>query len=663
MPRFRIALLVLAIVPGFLPAQGQPSLRRVLPHGATDAPSAAQRSALVADLERQERAFQSIAPRVPGAMAVLAPNLAWPLRPAEGFAHPDYQTATYFVDHDLRQPGFVQDYACGTRSYDVRGYNHGGTDYVLWPFPWRMMDRAEITVVAAAAGTLVAKRDGEFDRNCEFRGSQTTPNAVSIRQDDGLTARYLHFRRGSVTRAAIGTRIEAGDVLGTVGSSGPSSVPHLHFELNDAQGNVVDPRQGACNAEPERWIVAQPYERPRIASLGTHAAAPAFVDCGVDRGEPVHEEPHYRNRFAAGESVHAFVAYSDHRAGERAGFELLRPDGEAHARWTQDLADENLPRDFYAATAWGWDHVLPADAPAGRWVLRAGFAGRTYAHAFVVGAGPNPDQQGLSGSWANATTDAQGLLLDVQPDFHGDGVALVFGGWFAWSASRPGEHAWYTIQGEARLEAESSTMPIYLTQGGDFDSPSPTTTVAVGTATLRFEDCMRGTLQYAFDDGRSGTIPLARLLANLRCARDGDADIDATSSSFLLSGAWADPANSGQGLLLEFNPAQGVMFGAWYTFARGIPGEDGQHWYTLQATLPVDVASLGEFGIFESRGGRFDAAAETTTVRVGSARLAFESCNAATLDYAFDASGVAGRLDLARIGRAPPGCAIRDHGL
>ena len=172
---------------------------------------------------------------------------------------------------------------------------------------------------------------------------------------------------------------------------------------------------------------------------------------------------------------------------------------------------------------------------------------------------------------------------------------------------------------------------------------------------------MHGSLHYVFDDGRSGTIPLARLLANVRCTRDGDAEIDGSGSSYLLSGAWADPANSGQGLLLDLNPGQGVLFGAWYTFPPQLPEHGGQRWYTLQAVLPENPAELGTIGIFESRNGRFDAAAETVTTQVGTARLLFHSCTSATLDYAFDDginAGASGRLDLVRIGRPPPGCSL-----
>ena len=651
MNRVRILAASIALVAATAAAQERASLHALLEPAAVDTVASDGHASLVADLEAQERAYAA-AHGVPAPKAAQAANLAWPLRAREGFAGFDYQAATYFVDHDRRNPGFVQDYACGARTYDVAGYNHGGTDYVLWPFAWRMMDRGDIAVVAAAGGTLVARRDGEFDRNCEFRGSPTTPNAVSIRQDDGLTARYLHFRRGSVTALPIGARVEAGDVLGLVGSSGPSSVPHLHFELNHALGGVVDPRAGACNPEPERWIVAQPYERPRIMMLGTHAAEPAFVDCGVADGVPVHEQAHERRRFARGEALHAFVAFGDHRRGTVATFELRQPDGEVFARWQHDLADEDTPRDFYAGTAWSWEHVLPSDAPAGRWILHADFAGKAYEHAFVVGAGPNPDQQGLSGSWANAATDAQGLLLDLQADFFEPGIGLAFGGWFTWApAAAP---AWYTIQGEVREDAEASTMPIYRTEFGAFDAPDPTTTHAVGSATLRFEDCSRGSLEYAFVDGRSGTIPLTRLLANVRCSRDGDAGDAGADSRDLHSGAWADPANSGQGLLFDLDTVQGVLFAAWYTFAPP-NAPRSQRWYTLQAPLPGDLGVPADIAIFETQGGRFDAASSTTTRQVGTARLVFHSCTAATLEYHFD-DGRAGTLDLVRIGRAPPAC-------
>ena len=312
-------------------------------------------------------------------------DLSWPLEPATGFAPYGYYGTGYFVDHDPRFPNLIQDYTCGERTYDLTsGYNHAGTDYYLWPYPWLMMDEELIRIIAAAPGTIIEKIDGNFDRDCAIAGNGGF-NAVFVQQDDGLTAWYLHMKTGSLTGKAVGARVAAGEFLGLVGSSGPSSLPHLHFELHDAAGNIVDPLHGACNAAPDRWIVPQPYESPRIDTLTTHSAEPSLVDCGVDDfGRPVHEDPHFQDSFTAGETLWAFASYSDHRNGEITHFSVLEPDGNLLTSWDFDLATQNLPRPFYSGTGFDWSVALPADAPAGTWMLQAEFEGRTYQHTFEV---------------------------------------------------------------------------------------------------------------------------------------------------------------------------------------------------------------------------------------------------------------------------------------
>lgn len=322
----------------------------------------------------------------PATLAATNADLQWPLRPVAGFDQYDYHGTKYFVDHDPRFPGFVQDYTCAARTYDLNtGYNHAGTDYYLWPFPWLMMAQGLVQIVAAAPGVIVDKADGNFDRNCAI-ASTTDPNFVSVLQDDGLTAIYLHMRKGSITTLPVGARVAAGDYLGLVGSSGQSSGPHLHFELRDSNGAVVDPRHGQCNAAPDRWAVFQPYEDPHIDTLSTHSAEPVQVDCGYAGGKNVDDQPNYKDHFAPGDVLWVFASYRDHRNGEVTHFSVLRPDGSAFAQWDFDLASENLPSAFYSGTAWDWQYPLPADAPAGAWTVRAVFAGLTYTHEFAVGA-------------------------------------------------------------------------------------------------------------------------------------------------------------------------------------------------------------------------------------------------------------------------------------
>lgn len=636
-------------------AASGPQRRALLDGAAVDAIGEAEHARIV------ERLRAAAAAHVPAKAAGVSP-LAWPLQPAPSFTPFGYTATVNFVDHDARFPGFVQDYACGSRSYDTAGgYNHHGIDYVLWPFPWLMMDAGDVRVVAAASGTLIEKHDGYFDRDCAIDfGTDDAINAVFIRQDDGLTAWYLHMKKGSVTRVPIGSRIEAGDYLGLVGSSGPSSVPHLHFQLtNDATGEVIDPYHGACNAAPDRWRVPQPYESPRVLSLSTHAAQPEAVDCGVVTGAPVHEAIHAQDRFGPGETVWIHVAFGDHRNGNIAAFELKRPDGSREAQWSFDLADEHLPRPFYSGTAWQWSQALPADAPAGTWSIEVAFGGRTYAHAFTVAPAVALGQRGLSGSWANPATPGQGVLLDAQPDY-GGGASVLFGGWFAYDTSVAGGRRWYTLQGALPATGSSVELPIYATTGGAFDAATATTTTAVGMASLHFDDCMHGTLAYRFTDAsaRAGTIPLTRLLANIDCGADGGTDT--ATRGDLHAGTWADPSNGGQGLVLDFDGVQHLLFGAWYTFApaRGAGDASAQRWYTLQSTLP-DGDTIEAIGLYETTGGTFDGSTPVTTAAVGSARLQFASCTSATLDYAFtagDNAGRSGRLDLVRLTAPSPAC-------
>ncbi|MFI6870293.1 M23 family metallopeptidase [Nocardia sp. NPDC050406] len=61
---------------------------------------------------------------------------------------------------------------------------------------------------------------------------------VRVAQDDGTTAVYGHVNDMYVQ---AGQRVNAGDVIATVGNRGQSTGPHLHLEIWDAAGNKMDP--------------------------------------------------------------------------------------------------------------------------------------------------------------------------------------------------------------------------------------------------------------------------------------------------------------------------------------------------------------------------------------------------------------------------------------
>lgn len=64
-------------------------------------------------------------------------------------------------------------------------------------------------------------------------------NVVYIKHPDGSETRYGHMSRFANIQS--GTRIQAGQEVGYVGSTGHSTGAHLHFEVRDSNGNAIDP--------------------------------------------------------------------------------------------------------------------------------------------------------------------------------------------------------------------------------------------------------------------------------------------------------------------------------------------------------------------------------------------------------------------------------------
>jgi murein DD-endopeptidase MepM/ murein hydrolase activator NlpD len=176
------------------------------------------------------------------------PKFIFPVR-GNGAAESDYGVhfIPFFVDHNPAFINQLQDYNCGTRTYDTAaGYNHKGTDISNFPFAWNKMDNNETVAVAAADGQIIFKQDGYFDRSCSWN-TTTTWNIVSVRHSDGTISHYGHLKLNSLTTKAVGEMVTQGEFLGVIGSSGVSTGPHLHFEIYNAVNQLQDPYQGPCN--------------------------------------------------------------------------------------------------------------------------------------------------------------------------------------------------------------------------------------------------------------------------------------------------------------------------------------------------------------------------------------------------------------------------------
>ncbi len=116
-----------------------------------------------------------------------------------------------------------------------------------------------------------------------------------------------------------------------------------------------------------------------------------------------------------------------------------------------------------------------------------------------------------------------------------------------------------------------------------------------------------------------------------------------------LSGGWFEQETAGQGLMLDINEDQALVFGAWFTYEPGQAtklGDMNHRWLTLQGNYADDTADLT---IFATSGGVFDDPATTSTEAVGSATLSFSDCDSATLSYTIDSDSLSGEIALQRL--------------
>ncbi|MBX9782463.1 MAG: hypothetical protein K2X48_04130 [Chitinophagaceae bacterium] len=112
----------------------------------------------------------------------------FPLKQAPGYNYNSFYGISNYFDLNPAFPNQITDYNCGARSYDTNdGYNHQGIDYFLWPFDNLMMNREQVQIVAAQAGTILFKSNGNSDQNCAFC-SGCNRNAVYIVHSDGSVA-------------------------------------------------------------------------------------------------------------------------------------------------------------------------------------------------------------------------------------------------------------------------------------------------------------------------------------------------------------------------------------------------------------------------------------------------------------------------------------------
>lgn len=296
-------------------------------------------------------------------------------------------------------------------------------------------------------------------------------------------------------------------------------------------------------------------------------------------------------------------------------------------------------------------------APAGQRVASLALD-RAAAFASALPA----DQAALAGAWYNPAHRGQGFVLTVIPESR-----TLFMPWFTYDANTfvdandEDELRWYSLQGQVGSDPQLVQLDLLRNQAGSFGQPPATSAEVVGSAQLRFDDCDRASLRYRFnagvEQGREGVIPLQRLGPRVRDCQLADGSISpaplavASTAGFDIhqSGAWFDPASSGQGLMIEVVPASpsqdGLLFATWFTYDQAGTADDpfAHDWFALQADLRQAADGRVVAPIYRSLGGVLDYRGTPHLFRVGEAELQFSGCDSLRMRYRFDDNELARR--------------------
>jgi len=118
---------------------------------------------------------------------------------------------------------------------------------------------------------------------------QGTAGRIAVRDANGYSHEILHTHTRNVK---VGDRVSEGQLIGTMGNTGVLNAnvedgpQHIHYQLKDPAGNVVNPtefwdRQGPTNPNPDPPAYLERYQqylRERDANTGTGLSnAPAAV--------------------------------------------------------------------------------------------------------------------------------------------------------------------------------------------------------------------------------------------------------------------------------------------------------------------------------------------------------------------------------------------------
>ena len=154
---------------------------------------------------------------------------------------------TWLTDEAVNQERHLRELACvvadkkarwaATPSiWPVRGWVSSGFGPRVSPFTGRDAIHSGIDIAAPMSTPVIAPAAGTV---AEAGHEKSLGNMIVVSHGYGYQTMYAHLKK---IKVKVGQTLKRGDVLGQVGSTGLSTGPHLHYEV-EANGRAVDPRK------------------------------------------------------------------------------------------------------------------------------------------------------------------------------------------------------------------------------------------------------------------------------------------------------------------------------------------------------------------------------------------------------------------------------------
>jgi murein DD-endopeptidase MepM/ murein hydrolase activator NlpD len=149
-------------------------------------------------------------------------------------------------------------FATGSKFLLIQAYNSKMSHQNELSLDFKMKKGSKVCAARDGVVTAVRKDSDIGGLNAKYMNDG---NHIIITHSDGSTAMYWHLQKDGAL-VNLGDTVKQGQLIGYSGNTGYTAFPHLHFQVQDKNGNDIATRfytkKGIIYLRPGKW-----YKKPK----------------------------------------------------------------------------------------------------------------------------------------------------------------------------------------------------------------------------------------------------------------------------------------------------------------------------------------------------------------------------------------------------------------